>query len=206
MSKAVHGTRSLLAIISRTPDDPTRKLRGNSRGGARGSVRDRREALQNRNRCRLEVGKLRRTVCGGRSTSQPCGSSVPTIPMKRRQFLERSWLGSLTVASGCSLLPSGGRGPERLFFTASGKTCVIDSTGQNFHELEVSAPGQVTWQPAGFLEDGRVLLLSMEARRDGPGRPAEGREAIRDRRHLRLIPTPAAPSGDRSIRRTRASR
>jgi TolB protein len=91
--------------------------------------------------------------------------------MNRRQFLERSWLGSLTVASGCSLRPSGGRGPERLFFTASGKTCVIDSLGQGFHELEVSAPGQVTWQPAGFLEDGRVLLLSMETRRDGPGRP-----------------------------------
>ena len=91
--------------------------------------------------------------------------------MNRRQFLERSWLGSLTVASGCALRPPDGRGPEHLFFTASGKTCVIDSTGQNFHELEVSAPGQVTWQPAGFLEDGRVLLLSMEARRDGPGRP-----------------------------------
>ena len=91
--------------------------------------------------------------------------------MNRRQFLERSWLGSLTVASGCSLLPSGGRGPERLFFTASGKTCVIDSRGHNFGELDVSAAGQVTWQPAGFLEDGRVLLLSMEARRDGPGRP-----------------------------------
>jgi hypothetical protein len=91
--------------------------------------------------------------------------------MNRRQFLERSWLGSLTVASGCALRPTGGRGPERLFFTSSGKTCVIDSTGQNSGELEVSAPGQVTWQPAGFLEDGRVLLLSMEARRDGPGRP-----------------------------------
>ena len=68
-------------------------------------------------------------------------------------------------------MPPGVGGSERLFFTSSGKTCVIDSTGQNFHELEVSAPGQVTWQPAGFLEDGRVLLLSMEARRDGPGRP-----------------------------------
>ncbi|MBM3851475.1 MAG: serine/threonine protein kinase, partial [Verrucomicrobia bacterium] len=29
----------------------------------------------------------------------------------------------------------------------------------------------MTWQPTGFLEDGRVLLLSLEARRDGPGRP-----------------------------------
>lgn len=37
----------------------------------------------------------------------------------------------------------------------------------------MEAPNQVTWQPAGFLPDGRVLMLSMEARRDGPGRPFE---------------------------------
>jgi TolB protein len=91
--------------------------------------------------------------------------------MNRRLFLKRSGWGGMAAAAGCSLIPDGGVEPERLFFTASGKTCVIDSQGQGFHELEVSAPGQVTWQPAGFLEDGRVLLLSMEARRDGPGRP-----------------------------------
>jgi TolB protein len=33
-------------------------------------------------------------------------------------------------------------------------------------------PNQVTWQPGPFLSDGRrVIFLSMEARRDGPGRP-----------------------------------
>lgn len=102
---------------------------------------------------------------------RPCRSSVFIVPMNRRLFLKRSGWGGMAAAAGCSLIPDGGVEPERLFFTASGKTCVIDSQGQGFHELEVSAPGQVTWQPAGFLEDGRVLLLSMEARRDGPGRP-----------------------------------
>ena len=102
---------------------------------------------------------------------RPCRSSVLIVPMNRRLFLKRSGWGGMAAAAGCSLIPDGGVEPERLFFTASGKTCVIDSLGQGFHELEVSAPGQVTWQPAGFLEDGRVLLLSMEARRDGPGRP-----------------------------------
>jgi TolB protein len=102
---------------------------------------------------------------------RPCRSSVFIVPMNRRLFLKRSGWGGMAAAAGCSLIPDGGVEPERLFFTASGKTCVIDSLGQGFHELEVSAPGQVTWQPAGFLEDGRVLLLSMEARRDGPGRP-----------------------------------
>ena len=91
--------------------------------------------------------------------------------MNRRQFLKRSGWGGMAAAAGCSLIPDAGVEPERLFFTSSGKTCVINSLGQGFHELEVSAPGQVTWQPAGFLRDGRVLLLSMEARRDGPGRP-----------------------------------
>src|SRR5947209_5906366 len=33
---------------------------------------------------------------------------------------------------------------------------------------------QVTWQPGAFLSDGhRVIFLSMEQRRDGPGRPFE---------------------------------
>lgn len=91
--------------------------------------------------------------------------------MNRRQFLERSSLGLLTMAAGCSLRPQALGSTDRLFFTSSGKTCVIDGLGRGFRELAVSAPKQVTWQPAGFLEDGRVLLLSMEARRDGPGRP-----------------------------------
>lgn len=93
--------------------------------------------------------------------------------MNRRQFLKHSGWGGLAAAAGCSLIPDGGAEPERLFFTSSGKTCVINSLGQGFHQLDVSAPGQATWQPAGFLGDGRVLLLSMEARRDGPGRPFE---------------------------------
>lgn len=93
--------------------------------------------------------------------------------MNRRRFLGQSTLGLLAAASGCSLPTVGAGAPERLFFTSAGRTCLIDSQGRGFRELEVSAPGQVTWQPTGFLEDGRVLLLSMEARRDGPGRPFE---------------------------------
>jgi len=117
------------------------------------------------------------------STSRPCTSSVglqPSThcnririrsPMTRRQFLERASLVVLSAASGCTPKRWPGGTTDRLFFTSSGKTCVIDARGRGFRELSVSAPAQVTWQPAGFLEDGRVLLLSMEARRDGPGRP-----------------------------------
>jgi hypothetical protein len=59
----------------------------------------------------------------------------------------------------------------RLFFTSAGKTCLINADGTGLRPLELDVPGQVTWQPCGFLPDGRVVLLSMEARRDGPGRP-----------------------------------
>lgn len=45
-----------------------------------------------------------------------------------------------------------------------------DGSGLRFFEFDV--PNQATWQPAGFFSDGhRVLFLSMEPRRDGPGRP-----------------------------------
>jgi TolB protein len=60
-----------------------------------------------------------------------------------------------------------------LCFTSTGKTCLIHSDGTGFRVLEVDAPNQVTWQPAGFLPNGRLLLLSMEPRQDGPGKPFE---------------------------------
>lgn len=40
------------------------------------------------------------------------------------------------------------------------------------HYIDFDVPLQETWQPCAFFPDGqRVLFLSMEARRDGPGRP-----------------------------------
>jgi len=47
-----------------------------------------------------------------------------------------------------------------------------DGTGLRYFDFKI--PGQATWQPGPFLSDGRrVILLSMEPRRDGPGRPFE---------------------------------
>ncbi|MBN8249515.1 MAG: serine/threonine protein kinase, partial [Verrucomicrobia bacterium] len=90
----------------------------------------------------------------------------------RRTFLA-SVAGVVTSASlGCShraaSRPSGG---QRLLFTSQGRTCLINADGTGMRPLDLQAPGQVTWQPTGFLPDGRVLMLSMEPRRDGPGRP-----------------------------------
>jgi TolB protein len=48
----------------------------------------------------------------------------------------------------------------------------MNADGSGLRYLDVKAPDQVTWQPGPFFLDGRrVILLSMEQRRDGPGRP-----------------------------------
>jgi len=85
--------------------------------------------------------------------------------MRRREFL------AMLGAAGCATRRAG-TSPPRLFFTSAGKTCLISADGTGFKVLEFNRPKQVTWQPGPFLSDGRrVIFLSMEERRDGPGRP-----------------------------------
>jgi len=62
----------------------------------------------------------------------------------------------------------------RFFFTSEGKTGItgIDGSGLRYFDFQVL--GQATWQPGPSFSDGRrVIFLSMEPRRDGPGRPFE---------------------------------
>ncbi len=64
------------------------------------------------------------------------------------------------------------RGKGRFLFTSQGKTGIVNVDGSGLHFFDFNKPGQVTWQPGGSFDDGRKLIfLSMEARRDGPGRP-----------------------------------
>ncbi|MBL9139717.1 MAG: PD40 domain-containing protein [Verrucomicrobiales bacterium] len=93
--------------------------------------------------------------------------------MKRRTFISFATSSTCAVLTACrtASLPSKGRHMERLFFTSGGKTYLIHADGTGLRPLQLERPLQVTWQPAGFLKDGRVLMLSMEARRDGPGKP-----------------------------------
>jgi Tol biopolymer transport system component len=87
--------------------------------------------------------------------------------MHRRKFLFS--LGVL--AAGCATRRFG-KLPQRLFFISAGKTCLIREDGTGLEVLEFDVAKQVTWQPGPFLSDGkRVIFLSMEERRDGPGRP-----------------------------------
>ncbi|MBT3345349.1 MAG: serine/threonine protein kinase [Gemmatimonadetes bacterium] len=60
---------------------------------------------------------------------------------------------------------------SNILFTSQGHTARIHADGSHLHYLALDIPDQETWQPCGTFSDGRLLLLSMEARRDGPGRP-----------------------------------
>src|SRR5205823_14576611 len=69
---------------------------------------------------------------------------------------------------------SAGSPPLRFFFTSQGRTAVMNADGSGLRIFDFKVPKQVTWQPGPFMSDGRrVVFLSMEERRDGPGRPFE---------------------------------
>jgi hypothetical protein len=66
------------------------------------------------------------------------------------------------------------RGKKRILFTSQGKTGIVNVDGSGLRYFDFNKPGQATWQPSGSFKDGRRLIfLSMEPRRDGPGRPFE---------------------------------
>jgi Tol biopolymer transport system component len=61
---------------------------------------------------------------------------------------------------------------RRLLFTSQGKTGIVAADGSGLRYFDFKISGQATWQPALIFGDGRrVIFLSMEPRRDGPGRP-----------------------------------
>lgn len=61
---------------------------------------------------------------------------------------------------------------DRFFFTSQGKTALVNADGSDLRYFNFKVPKQATWQPGPVFPDGRrVVFLSMEPRRDGPGRP-----------------------------------
>lgn len=100
----------------------------------------------------------------------------PTV-VTRRRFLAATGgsVAALATLSGChgnGAKRAGSARSGRLFFTSQGRTGVINADGSGLRYFDFNVPKQVTWQPGPFLSDGRrVLFLSMEERRDGPGRP-----------------------------------
>ena len=99
-----------------------------------------------------------------------------TTKLNRRRFMALSFAGAAFVSlPGCRSVDrrtdaAGQR--ARFFFTTQGRTALINADGNGLRYFDFKVPDQVTWQPGPFLSDGRrVIFLSMEARRDGPGRP-----------------------------------
>src|SRR5437879_2385358 len=96
--------------------------------------------------------------------------------LNRRRFLAAATLASVLASVSCRSRSGSHRDdrsrPARFFFVSQGKTALMNCDGTGLRYLELSVPNQETWQPSGFFSDGRrVLMLSMEKRRDGPGRP-----------------------------------
>ncbi|MEI2722910.1 MAG: hypothetical protein V9H26_05035 [Verrucomicrobiota bacterium] len=96
--------------------------------------------------------------------------------LNRRRFLTLAALAPLALSCSARRTdprPRDGNRPlARFFFTSQGRTAMMNSDGSGLRYFDFQIPEQVTWQPFAFLGDGRrVLFLSMEARRDGPGKP-----------------------------------
>lgn len=80
----------------------------------------------------------------------------------------------ILLASLLSVLTAEPSASPRILFTSQGKTGIVGADGQGLRYFEFDVPNQATWQPAFPFSDGRrIVFLSMEPRRDGPGRPFE---------------------------------
>jgi TolB protein len=72
------------------------------------------------------------------------------------------------IARGAPVVPRS----AQFFFMSQGKAGIVDVDGRGLRYLEYDKPGQATWQVGAVFPDRRrVVLLSMEPRRDGPGKP-----------------------------------
>lgn len=100
-------------------------------------------------------------------------------PISRRRFLAHAGVAAASLGVACRHDlghpgAHGGVSRNRLFFTSQGRTGVVNADGSGLRYFDFKVPNQATWQPGGFLSDGkRVIFLSMEPRRDGPGRSFE---------------------------------
>jgi TolB protein len=104
------------------------------------------------------------------------GVEAHTMDLNRRRLLAAagSWPLIAAVSFGSGLAAAGADDERRgrLVFTSRGKTAIVNADGTGLRYFEFDKPGQATWQVGASFPDGRrLILLSMEPRRDGPGRP-----------------------------------
>lgn len=97
-----------------------------------------------------------------------------SLVRSRRSFLEGVMALPLAAVLRGSAAKGGQitHGKNRFLFTSKGKSGIANADGSGLRYFEFHKPNQATWQPGGAFKDGRrVIFLSMEPRRDGPGRP-----------------------------------
>jgi TolB protein len=113
---------------------------------------------------------------GGLVREQSPSGHPPTAALRRRDFLALAAL-SPTLFNSFGSGTAAADNPEstaraRLLFTSQRKTGIVDADGSRLQYFDFKIPGQATWQSGPSFADGkRVVFLSMEPRRDGPGRP-----------------------------------
>lgn len=91
--------------------------------------------------------------------------------MNRRTFLAMT--GASVVASRFTSASQTNAKPD-LLAVSQGKTCAISIDPPGIAPLDLERPNQATWQPGPVFPDGdRIVLMSMEPRRDGPGKSFE---------------------------------
>ncbi len=91
----------------------------------------------------------------------------------RRQFLQAATVLPIASSLGAHAEASAAQNSQ-LLFTSRGKTGLVDLNTLHVKYLQLDAPGQATWQVSAVFPDRqRLVVLSMEPRRDGPGKPFE---------------------------------
>jgi hypothetical protein len=125
------------------------------------------------------------TIVSANASTNRCHSDTaggaPANSAFREKFILQTLLFGLLLqsrimASGDTVpaKPSTKTAVPRFFFTSEGKTGITGIDGSGLRYFDFQVPGQATWQPGPSFPDGRrVIFLSMEPRRDGPGRPFE---------------------------------
>src|SRR5439155_27215989 len=92
--------------------------------------------------------------------------------MTRRDFVALSAVVAASSELSCRTAQrrTDGWHPNRLFFTSQGRTGMINADGGGLRYFDFKILNLSTWQQGPFFSHVRlVIVLSTEARRDGPG-------------------------------------
>jgi Tol biopolymer transport system component len=107
--------------------------------------------------------------------THPSDAAIPSAArLGRRDFLALLASGPALATLSTLDAPAATLRPAqaRILFTSRGKTGIAGADGGGLRYFDFDVPNQATWQPGPSFGDGRrIVMLSMEPRRDGPGRP-----------------------------------